>query len=551
MIVILLCLFSCSNEHEFIEKVDNIKTQEFLLKDRNPDYPLNLDSNRHLDDAVTKSDIIYKYEFLGYGYKPITLPLIDVTNISYQILDINRIIEAGKTNKEYDIKTSMLINSWAPDIATFTDFNAYAKSESVSKVVKGGFSLTNIPIIGSIFGFGSKKKYTEVFNKLIIDTTKAVYGQLDMAYRDSLHRINTGEALNKDLTGFYSARFKKDLYSTHMTDLLRSYGNFLVTGVETGGILTALYQGTFTSHENYEYRSKAMYDSIHFTLSYKDVNGNIDLTLHKSNSNSNSRDKKFSSINISYRTFGGDMSFSKFTPPVSIDNLSEIDFGGWAQSLKNKNLLVISKIGEEGLVPFYDFLYEENLKEQARRYLTSSMTNETKVLTEPYLYLETYGNSDMRFASLFLVTKYNDYIRVGAITLPGMSVTQANIQAVFNQMIDKEKGFFAGLKVKAKHYYMHVPSIYDDLNITEVIQTLPKKDFEYNTNILNMNNPEYEYYTCRENDNIYMISTKNKVAYTIAFDYVCTQYGLDKPANTSSLKQISLHELLGYRIFAL
>lgn len=48
-----------------------------------------------------------------------------------------------------------------------------------------------------------------------------------------------------------------------------------------------------------------------------------------------------------------------------------------------------------------------------------------------------------------------------------------------------------------------------------------------------------------------MISKKNKIVFTIAYDDIWTQYGLTKPANLSELEKISLHNLIGYTFFAL
>ncbi|WP_175628507.1 MAC/perforin domain-containing protein [Bacteroides acidifaciens] len=549
LITIVLCLCSCSNEQEFCN-LDNVKTKEFTIRNRDSRFPLEL-NYIPVNDSKTRSDITYQYQYLGHGFKPITLPLIDAANISSPIFDIDKIIEVGKNNQELDLKSSRLINSWLPDITTFTSFDSYAKSESVTKAVKGGFSLTNIPIVGKIFGFGSRKKYTEVFNSLIIDTTKSVYGKMEIIYRDSLHRIHMSESTYKDLSGLYNLRFKKDLYNMHMLDILNSYGYFVISGIETGGILTAMYQGTFTSHENYEYRSKTMSDSITATMSFKGVSGSADISIHKSKANASGSVKKYSAINISYRTFGGDFSSSRFTPPANIDNLSDISFDSWAQSLKDKSLLVVSQISEEGLVPIYDFLLEENFKEQAKRYTTVGISIPHMGLIEPFLYLETYGTIDMRFASLFLVTKYGDYIRIASAQLPGISITNAVVQSVFDSMIGKGKSFFSGLKVKAKHYYLTVPSPYDDKNITEVVASLPKKEFQFDTYNMASNISDYEYCTCKENNNIYMVCKKSKTAFTIAYDSIWIQYGIQKPIDINNLKQISLHDLVGYHLFGL
>lgn len=537
--VAISLLFSACSEDQNVnyEANESLKTESFNVRDRSPDFPLNIEEFNNSGIQI-RSDIDFNYKFLGQGFKPLTLPLIDPINFSFPILDVDKIISDSKKNPELDIKTSMQIKSWLPDISTFTSFDTYAQSKSVTKVVKGGFSLTNIPIVGKLFGFGSRKKYKEVFNSLMIDTTMCVYGELQMAYRDSLHKINTGDAINKDLTHYYTNRFKKDLYSTHMTDLLKSYGYFLVSSVETGGIMTALYQGNFISHEDFNYRSKTMYDSINLTFTYKEITGNMNFAIHKNKENWTSQLKKYSSINMSFRTFGGDISFEKFTPPVNIQNLSEINFGNWIESLKDKKNLVVSQIAEEGLVPLYDFLYEENLKEQAKRYATTNIANDKKSLIEPYLYLESLGNTDMRNASLYFVTKYGDYIRLGLCQLPGLPVNNANMKAVFDQMIGNEKNFFPNLKVVAKHYYSN-----SDMP--------PKKEFEYKTNTYYPSNPDYKYVRCKENENIYMISKTNKVGYTLALDHVWTQYGLKKPDNIASLSEISLHELLGYKIFAL
>ncbi len=65
------------------------------------------------------------------------------------------------------------------------------------------------------------------------------------------------------------------------------------------------------------------------------------------------------------------------------------------------------------------------------------------------IYMESYGNQDVRFASLSLVTKYGDYILLASKQFPGgIPVSDKNLQLVFNSMIDRGKAFFPGLKVK-------------------------------------------------------------------------------------------------------
>lgn len=108
------------------------------------------------------------------------------------------------------------------------------------KLLKGDFHLLIYQNRRS-FGFGAKKKYKEVFNTLRVDTTRAVYGKLDIVYRDSLHRIQVSESTLKDLSGCYHPRFKRDLYESPMQDVLRTYGYFMVSGIESGGLLTILW----------------------------------------------------------------------------------------------------------------------------------------------------------------------------------------------------------------------------------------------------------------------------------------------------------------------
>lgn len=66
-----------------------------------------------------------------------------------------------------------------------------------------------------------------------------------------------------------------------MQDVLRTYGYFMVSGIESGGLLTALYYGHFNSRRLYEYRGKSMSDSISATLTFKNVGGSVDFSSLK------------------------------------------------------------------------------------------------------------------------------------------------------------------------------------------------------------------------------------------------------------------------------
>lgn len=559
--IFILQLAACTKETEFTtvksttventaENKVEVKTENFVIRKRDSSFPLKLEL-QYTPEEESRSKILYKYEYLGQGFSPVRLPLFDISNITLPVLDLKKIIQEAEHNQEMDLIHSRDIHSWISDIATYTDFNTYAQSVHVSKTIKGGFSISNIPIIGALFGAGSKKTFTEIFNAASVRQENSVYGQLNIIYRDSLHLIQTEGAANIDLTNYYHPRFKKELYHKPMSNILKTYGHFLISSIETGGTLTALYHGNYKSKKNYRNREQEMYDSIGASMTLKESKGDTNISLHKGKGNFSFSSNNFSAIHVSFRTFGGEGLFNNFTSPSKIENLQELNFNEWAKSLKNKESLAISQIGEGGLIPFYDFFIEQNFQEQARKYTQGEIAVENKKLSEPSLFLETYGSNDMRFASLFLVTKYGDYIRLANAVLPGISVTHEHAQSVFNQMIDTGKNFFSGLSVKAKHYYLYVPSIFDDRNITEVIQNLPHRNFEFNAILSQTDTSGYQYCTCLENDNIYMISKKNKIVFTIAYDDIWTQYGLTKPANLSELEKISLHNLIGYTFFAL
>lgn len=450
------------------------------------------------------------------------------------------------------MKSLRFVNSWSSNIQTFNRFNEFAQSTSVTKVVKGGFSLANIPIIGGLFGFGAKKKYKEVFNTLRVDTTRAVYGKLDIVYRDSLHRIQVSESTLKDLSGCYHPRFKRDLYESPMQDVLRTYGYFMVSGIESGGLLTALYYGHFNSRRLYEYRGKSMSDSISATLTFKNVGGSVDFSLHKSRGNSTSNVIRYRSIHMSYQSLGGNSISMNFTPPTEIDKLSEINFSSWAESLQNKNLLTVIEFPENGLVPLYDILLEENFKERIKKYMLQGVDNVTQGLIEPYIYMESYGNQDVRFASLSLVTKYGDYILLASKQFPGgIPVSDKNLQLVFNSMIDRGKAFFPGLKVKVIHYYVSVPCPEEDKEIAMSTVVLPSREFVYDAGFQSGDMFDWEFCTCRENSNIYMICRNSRIAFTLADKSTWNQYCLLMPTDMKNLRKVSLSDLIGYRFFAL
>lgn len=62
---------------------------------------------------------------------------------------------------------------------------------------------------------------------------------------------------------------------------------------------------------------------------------------------------------------------------------------------------------------------------------------------------------------------------------------------------------------------------------------------------------DWEFCTCRENLNIYMICRNSRIAFTLADKSTWNQYCLLMPTDMKNLRKVSLSDLIGYRFFAL
>lgn len=539
-------LSSCVNRDEGLFS-NELEIEEHIVRERDTLVPfVEIDKSEIYEDEVkTRSSVKENKEYLGYGYNPITIPLSDISNTTFPIIDFNKI---APLDKDYDFTNSKYVGSWTSDIKVFSDFRAYYKSNNDSKISTYGFSLKDIPLLGGILGLGAEKRYKETFNTVKTDTSKTVYGELNILYRDSIHSINLDETSIKDLTRFYSKRFKKQLYLGNMNDIIRNYGYFIIRNVESGANFTALYNGDFSSNVLYKEKIKTMKDTIFstFKLASK-AGGDLNFGYNKGNKDVENTSKKRMSTYVSIRSYGGDLSSSHFSTPVNIKDISNIDFKGWNNSLKDKRKLTISQIGYNGLTPISDIFIEENLKQRAKNIITK---NKNKVsIIEPYIYLEAVHNMNKKevIVRVFLVNKFQDIITLKKTTLNNIGYsTYPGLSDFFDDMLKEEKNFFRGIKIKSKHI-----NTYLDDNDDETIDRSIKENEAFLYNSVDSNELEYEIYACEENDNLYIISHAKKIAFTVALKQIWRQYGFKKAPNINDLPTISLHELIGYTFFAL
>ncbi|BES62327.1 MAC/perforin domain-containing protein [Dysgonomonas capnocytophagoides] len=422
----ILVLSSCENETLNQDSINNTSLEDkitsskmILIKKRTAPFIISsgMDSIYRENDAdinnisIRTNSNSYNLKNLGSGFKlNYRFPIEDPINITFPVVDPYKIYNDDDSN----IVPLDLLTTDNKFFAFAKEDNYYAKSE-MSKTVKHGTSAG----VKDLISFGVKTTYKEVFKTSSSDENKSVYGELSIyidRYKLALNPGNIYDYSEKYVTN----GFRNTLYENSIIRTLSIYGTHVLANYSLGGSANALYIGSSKTTTNTESKEKDL--EIALRNSFKLFSNNISFNL--STKAKDSVTTRFSKVDISIKTIGGDtgLGITTYTSPEDISKVN-IDLSSWAKSVDNNNA-IINHINEEGLIPLYDFVLEDNFKKLIKQNLSdyrlsSNLANNSNFsLIEPRIgYMLIYIGAN-RYLATFLSTRHYTSILLGLKEIP-------------------------------------------------------------------------------------------------------------------------------------
>lgn len=412
-LTISILFAACSNDindvSHFSANGDLGTESNIILQERNPNLPKAVTKKSVKTRSDVSGEIGNSDTFLGHAYNLSggNFVLGYFANVNNQVVDLDAIKAYDQT---YVMGKQLLDNETT--VFAYSNFDRYQYNSMITKKVKSGFSI-NLKVLS----FGKKKATTEVFKSLIDNTSQSAYGELSINFKNSEFTLQASEATRKLYARqFLTKSFIRSLYGSPIASVLDSYGDFVLTGYDTGGKAYATYLGKTTDNINSEGKETAMTQKIEASLNWKGKSASGDLGFTGGDSCSKTNTFKADSTYIYIKTLGGKQDGSETSlKPVSLKGLN-IDLTSWMRSLSDVSTHTMIDIADNGLYPMSDFVLEKNFKQRFDDTFNGVLEKKTELVYYPYIEIvRVFVRSTSSYESLYdvaavLITRQGDRI---------------------------------------------------------------------------------------------------------------------------------------------
>lgn len=551
-VTVFFCLMTvgCASDDSILESLTSQQDTVVILQERNPSLPKESQirpivlEESIVSRATTENGAIIGNSdiLLGYSYSVGNSILGDYDNVGSPVIKLSKVKEYGE-----DYVTGKALQNYSAERFSYSNYTTYESKLSQTKKVATGFSLN----LG-LFKIGRKKTTDNTFKSEISSANNAVYGELNLMYRNSSFTLQSSEGSRK----FYAREclspvFRKNLYSSTIGDILDTYGEYILTGYVTGGKACAFFAGLGQAGSNFTSNENGMNKDIDASFSWENNSASASCNFGNSNSNSTSTSYNTSSLQTKLWMYGGN--------PVglsmnSANDLKNIDFNldSWVTSLSDSRTHTIIDLVENGLYPLSAFVLEENFK---RRFDDTSLEilSKNPTFVTPYIEIvrvfERYSSSGEALYDIAAVlnTRQGDKIilRTGAAT----SATDTELRSNENASVFTQKAL--EIKQQKQSYY--------DLEIryNSVTRLNPQMGRPLCVDLGKIDETTMYTYTNPRTDIQYIYDSKNKVAFSHLIDnmdgdWILDDYGIRDWIESLSTKSISMATIANsYRIIGL
>lgn len=392
-----IALQACSYEDKLQPQGSPTKedhtSEVYTLHPRDPRLPKYASSPKH--NARTLPSSIERVQFtplqyLGYGYRVgsgiIGLP----DNVSFPVFDRDKILQDPDLS-DYITLHRLRYASSEVNMSTKMDYSLEYKKEV--ETVNTGFHLN----LG-LFSVGASHHYTDTFSSFIERNKTYAKGELNLFwYETKVNLLSSDYALHRICSKHLSKSFVDHLYNASMSDILKSYGPFVLLGYYTGGRATSLYlleKDNRVHDDSWEHIAKSSIGLDYaWTLPVDPKNPNAPDSLRKANVHlhigyNENNDKRHivsdscKSVIRQTSIYGGARDLAYSIPPQETKE-SFTDLGPWFRSLADEKTHTLVDIASGGLVGLDKIILERNFKVRMSRLLNKSIERTT--LSLPYV----------------------------------------------------------------------------------------------------------------------------------------------------------------------
>lgn len=415
---------------------------DVIIQKRNPNLPDVITKMPTFEKSLSRNSgtLGASDKYLGYGYKFYEGNYIpsDFDNFTHSIVDIEAI--KGYDESYVDEKYP----NWNDQSSfAYYNFNDYTHFSSISKTVKTGFSLN----LG-FFSIGKKKTTTETFRTFINETKEQAYGEMNILFAHGKFMLLSSNGSNKVYARQFLRRsFINNLYSSPISSILDSYGDFVVVGYYTGGRAFTQYMGNANSSTDVAQKTKSLEKNINASLVYKGDSLNGSFGFNGKDGTFDSTFYKRQDIFIRVKTLGGIQDETGVVnTTMSLKDIN-INLQSWRKSLNDSKNHTVIDLMEEGLYPMSDFVLERNFQRRFDDTSKDILLPVTRLYTPTIVITRVLTKSSVSGESLYdvaavLTTRQGDQIVLGNNNVTDAELKQNESENVFvqkAQLIAEEK----------------------------------------------------------------------------------------------------------------
>lgn len=439
--IILLFLSACSQDSGIMESRETVSEQHGgteVLFERSSGYPLT-DYAALQRSLLQQRAVRYSLgvdDFIGCGYKVEYYPLENALNVSYPVMDMQRY------ERDYPGRADpVAVNQSKVTYCSFSDFDRYVSKSDISSKLSMKMDMDLFGLLSS----SAEYEYSEIFSSLASSSTNVVYGETKVSYYADRYSFYLPSGLyDRILDGYLDDVFMEYLYNASMDELFNAYGCFVLMNFISGAEAIAVYKATekkstvFSARErNMDYLMSANVNVgslFSAGLSFGGGGGvsTGDTVVHN-----------FKETAFSVCTYGGSALNVQFGPAQDVNDCY-IDMSDWCASLKDKKYHTIVGFQDDALVPLYEFIEEDNLRESFIRVMERGYA-EDNYMREPILYLEvtTRLNGQVLF-EFDLISRYGEKILLSKYS------NVLNYEYKVQKELDKLRSLYPGLRVEKR-----------------------------------------------------------------------------------------------------
>ena len=540
----------CTEKLSPIHQTSTAPASKTVVYERNSAFPLT-------DYLEVRENILSKFstpvdlsleDFIGCSYKTTYYPLEDANNIGLRVIDV------GKYTEDYPGRlVKVPINQSHATSYSYSDFERMSeKTEIEAKMTIGSSSN-----IFKIFSHSAETTFSDVFGSYASSTDKTVYGESTISYLADRYSFSLPPALyERVVDGYLTDDFIEYLYSSSPEQLFNSLGCFVLTQFISGANATAIYTATEKAATSATLRESHMDNLISASVGLGDL-FSVGVTFGNSNSQSSGDTitHNFASNRFSIHTYGGTAIYIQFTPPKDVND-AYFDLSSWCKSLEDESTHTIADIPNNSLIPLYEFIEEDNLKEHLNDIMKQGYADNNS-LQEPYIHIKAWNiystpeHKTVLEIYSHLSTRYGDLLELSFCELTPRS--NLDVDHFLTYECNRLKKQYPNLKIVIDEIPDITPSI--DFPFNHGIG-VPVTLFQIDTTQAEINLNTMKKYIEPSTGKIYLLPDTESDA-----DIVCTIYGdytindytfRDKLESMETVNGIDLDALRqSYRLIAL